>query len=291
MVKLKEVKAQEGIRTVTSNNFLKATGLENTSLKARKLLYIAMSQCRIQDKGFYVYSIKVSDFAQLMEISPTHVYEEADSITDELMKGFIKFVPEGKKQFKKFQLFERCEYTEDAIINFEMSKDMTPILLNIQGDFTQPLLNDFLKMNSNYSIEIWHLMQREMKSKKPGVRNTITFDLSLEELRHVTGTQKKLKQLSEFKNRVLNKAIREIYDNCGVDIKYTNIKTGRTVTGFCFTAMNIIYVPDRDVPKHLKDRARLGKLRIDEKNRNLTPEEQEEYDLLTANIEQMELKF
>jgi plasmid replication initiation protein len=291
MEKLKEIKAQEGIRTVTSNNFLKATGLENTSLKARKLLYIAMSQCRIQDKGFYVYSIKVSDFAQLMEISSTHVYEEADSITDELMKGFIKFVPEGKKQFKKFQLFERCEYTESAIINFEMSKDMTPILLNIQGDFTQPLLNDFLKMNSNYSIEIWHLMQREMKSKKPGVRNTITFDLSLEELRHVTGTQKKLKQLSEFKNRVLNKAIREIYDNCGVDIKYTNIKNGRTVTGFRFTAMNLIYVPDCEVPKHLKDRARLGKLRIDGKNRKLTPEEQAEYELLTANMEQMELKF
>lgn len=38
--------------------------------------------------------------------------------------------------------------------------------------------------------------------KKPGITNIIEFDLTIEELRKVTGTQDKLKQIGEFKKDV-----------------------------------------------------------------------------------------
>ena len=41
-----------GVRIITSNTFITAKGLEELSLKARKLLYIAIAQCRMSDNKF-----------------------------------------------------------------------------------------------------------------------------------------------------------------------------------------------------------------------------------------------
>lgn len=246
----KNVDVRNGVRVVTSNDFITACGLENITLKARKLLYIAISQCRMTDDEFYEYKMTVKQFSELMEIDPSNVYQEADNITDELMMGFLRVdigsKKRGSKGFKKYSLFSRCEYDENSMIYFRINRDMTKFLLDLQKNFTQPLLEDFLKMNSPYSIEIWHLMQRQMKSKRPYGNHTIEFDLYLDELRKVTGTQDKLKQLVEFKRRVLNKAIREIKDNCNVIIAYENIKEGRKVVGFHFTAKSPQYMEEID---------------------------------------------
>ena len=42
----RELNTKESVRTVTSNQFITACGLEGISLKARKLLYIAISQSK-----------------------------------------------------------------------------------------------------------------------------------------------------------------------------------------------------------------------------------------------------
>lgn len=291
MDELKKIDKRNSLKTVTSNSFITAKGLENLSLKARKMLYIAIAQCRKNDKDFFTYDISIKEFAELMNVTPEAVYTEADGITDELMSGVLRVIPEGKKYFKKYALFSMCEYEHDGVLRFKLNRDMTDFLLELKGNFTQPLLEDFLKMKSPYSMAIWHLMQREMQSKKPGVTNEIEFDLSIEELREVTGTQEKFKQIGELKRFVFDKALREIDENCGVKITYENIKKGRIIVGFHCSAESIYHIDESKIPQKVKDRARLGNLRIAQKQRELTPEEQEEYDLLVANSEQMELKF
>lgn len=266
MEQKKKADTRKSIRTVTSNNFITAMGIEEMSLKARKLLYVAISQCRKSDQEFFEYEITARDFAKLMDIESHTVYEEADAISDELMRSFIRLeMPQAKqrkkKHYRKYQLFSMCEY-HDGLLNFKINPDMTDFFLNLKKDFTQPLLADFLRMNSNYSIEIWHLIQKEMKSKKPNTTEIIQFDLSLEELRAVTGTQNKLKQIGQFKDRCFDKALREIYDNCGVNITYENIKEGRKITGFRCTAVSVVHVDTNKIPENLKERARQGKERI-----------------------------
>lgn len=291
MDELKKIDKRNSLKTVTSNSFITAKGLENLSLKARKMLYIAIAQCRKNDKDFFTYDISIKEFAELMNVTPEAVYTEADGITDELMSGVLRVIPEGKKYFKKYALFSMCEYEHDGVLRFKLNRDMTDFLLELKGNFTQPLLEDFLKMKSPYSMAIWHLMQREMQSKKPGIINIIEFDLSIDELREVTGTQNKLKQIGEFKKRCFDKALREIDENCGVKITYENIKKGRTIIGFHCSAESIYHINEREIPQKVKDKARLGKLRISQKQRELTPDEQKEYDFLVANSEQMELNF
>ena len=235
----KDIDTKESIRIVTDNRFIVANGLDKLKLKERKLLYLAISQVRKTDEYFYEYRINPKEFAKLMNIKPSHVYQEADEMTDSLMRAFISCdLSEGKsKKARKYSLFNYIEYGNNSEIVFKLNADMAEFLLKLKKNFTQPLLNDFLKMNSPYSMAIWHLMQREMHSHKPGadVESNITFELSLDELRKVTGTTDKLKTIGNFKNRILDKAIREIKDNCSVIITYENILEGRTVTGFRFT--------------------------------------------------------
>ena len=141
---------RDDIRVVTSNNFLRATGLEKISLRARKLLYIALAQSRFNDKKLFEYTISAKEFASLTGVQANHIYEEADKITDELMKGFVKYRPFGRREFVKHQLFKTCRYV-DGDLTFELSEEMTPIVLNLRHDFSMPLLHDFLQMRSNYS--------------------------------------------------------------------------------------------------------------------------------------------
>ncbi len=264
MEQKKKADTRKSVRAVTSNNFITAMGIEDMSLKARKLLYVAISQCRKNDQEFFDYQISARDFAKLMDVKPQAVYKESDAITDELMRSFIRLEMSQEKQrkkkhYRKYQLFSMCEY-HDGLLYFKINSDMTEFFLNLKKDFSQPLLSDFLRMNSNYSMEIWHLIQREMKSVKPNTTEIIQFELSLEELRTVTGTQNKLKQIGQFKDRCFDKALREIYDNCGVRITYENIKEGRKIIGFRCTAVSIIHIDEHKIPEHVKKRAKQGRI-------------------------------
>lgn len=266
MEQKKNTDTRKTVRTVTSNDFITAMGIDEMTLKARKLLYIAIFQCKKNDQEFFEYQINAKDFAKLMDIEPDNVYREADKITDELMKSFIRLeMPDQKykkkKNYEKYQIFSKCSYL-DGILNFKLNPDMTGYFLNLKKDFTQPLLNDFLKMKSNYSIEIWHLIQREMKSIKPNSTDIIQFDLSLEELRAITGTQNKLKKIAHFKDKCFDKALREIYDNCGVNITYQNIRIGRKIVGFRCTAVSAVHIDIDNIPDDVKKRARQGMERI-----------------------------
>lgn len=289
-MKPKKVDTRGSVKTVTSNDFITAQGLEKLSLKSRKMLYIAISQCKKNDKNFYIYEISAKAFAEVMNITPEAVYSEANRITDELMAGILSAISKSGKSFEKYSIFSSCKY-ENGVLQFKLNPDMTRFLLELKGDFSQPLLSDFLRMKSPYSMSIWHLMQREMCSNKPNLTNTIQFDLSLAELREVTGTQEKLKQLSEFKKRCFDKALREIDENCGVRITYENIKQGRTVIGFRCAAVSVLHIDKGEIPQNVKNKARMGRLRIESKCRELTPEEAAEYERLIASAQQIELKF
>lgn len=289
MPEKRELDTQKNVKVVTDNHFITADGLSKMSLKARKLLYLTAAQCKQNDDQFYEYSISVKEFADIMGIEKTHVYQEAYNITGELASAKLTYLPDGAKRFKHIPVTASCEYTENGYIKIELNKRMTDFLLELRGSFTQPLLSDFMRMRSPYSMAVWHLMQREMHSKKPGTKR-IEFYISLEELRKVTGCENKLKQLGEFKNRVLDKALREIDGCCGVKISYENRKEGRTVVGFDFKAINSygFDLTDYEPPQEVLDRVRKFELTQKAKSRKLTPAEQEEYEKLCAGAQQLE---
>ena len=261
------------IKVVSANDFITAKELSALPLNSRKLLYLAISQCKKSDKEFYEYAISAKDFAEMMGIDESNIYRDGRKITGRLMGLSLDCDLYGQG-YEQYGLFSKCTYKKkDGIIRFKLNPDMTNFFLNLKKDFSQPLLEDFVHMNSPYSMAIWHLMQREMHSKKPSITQTIEFDLTLAELRSVTGTESKLRQIGQFKERVLDKAIREIRYNCGVVVTYTNIKDSRTIVGFHFTAIQEHHIDEATIPEHIKRQVEEGKRRIaaEQQKRGIVP--------------------
>lgn len=257
----KELETMDSVRTVTSNTFITAKGLSELSLKARKALYIAISQCRKDDNDFYIYDLTIKQFAELMGVAESNVYATAKETTAELLTGVIEV--EEADGYRQYSLFSSAYYSrKNGSITLKLNPDMTQFLLHLKKDFTQPLLKDFLHMRSPYSMAVWHLMQREMHSRIPGITEQLKFNLTLSELRQVTGCESKFKQLVQFKTKVLDKALREIRDNCGIVITYENVKKGRTVVGFDFTAIQENYIDSAEIPESVRRHAEEGKKRI-----------------------------
>lgn len=287
----KEVDKRESLRVVTANNFILAEGIADLSLNARKMLYLALAQCKKNDPEFYEYSITPAELAGIWGISRQRVYQQADEITDELMKLVIKVSEKTGKRFKKRHVFFTCDYDDDSKLTFKLHKEMTDLLLGVNKDFSKPLLWDFMRMRSPYSMAIWHLMQKEMHSTKPMMTRPIEFDLSLEELRQATNTQDKFERLSQFKERVLDKAIREIRENCLVNIHYDYLRKGRAVTGFRFVAESY-FGTMRPEDMTLRERQRMRKAQLIHKQAMgiLTEDEALELEYLRAGLYQMTIE-
>lgn len=286
-----EIDKRENVRVVTKNELITAAGISDLSLNARKMLYLALAQCRKDDSEFYEYEISPGDLAEIWNVKRQWVYQQADDITDELMKLIIKVDSKNARRFKKRHVFFSCDYDDKSKLTFRIHKEMSDLLLGIDKDFSKPLLWDFMRMRSPYSMAIWHLMQREMRSMKPMTTHPIEFDLTLDELRQVTGTQNKLKQVGQFKDRVLDKAIKEIKENCLVNIQYQNIKDGRNITGFRFVAENYFGTVHPE-EMTLRERQRLRKAQLIHKQSigTITPDELTELEYIKSDLYQITLE-
>ena len=289
MNEIKKVDTRESLRVVTSNALIDASDLIQLSGNARKMFYLAISQCQKDDMAFYEYEITPRELADIWGISVQEIYQIAEPMTKELMKVVLT-IYEGGKTFKHRHVFDKCDYDEKKI-KFRLHTDMTDHLLGLKTNFSKPFVWDFMKMRSPFSMAIWHLMQKEMKSFKPCASQVIEYDISLEELRKVTGCTDKFAGLSEFKRFVLDKAIDEIKEKCLVRITYTNLKVGRTVTGFRFKAVSEWGYLDLEnaSPRKIKH---LRKTELIKKSwsEQLTPAEQKELEMLEAELSQMTIE-
>ena len=81
MDEVKKVDTRDNLKVVTSNDFITAKGLSKLSLKARKLLCIAIAQCKKTDDSFYYFEVSPAELAKLYNINPNHVYETADAVS------------------------------------------------------------------------------------------------------------------------------------------------------------------------------------------------------------------
>lgn len=280
---MSSIDKRDTVKVVTSNKFISAQGLENLSLKARKLLYIAIAQCHKTDKEFFENEITCSDFAAMTGVKVQTVYSEVQKVADELLE--IKLVAQNEKEgaFIKYNMFSSVSKSAgDGVIKFKLNPDMAPFLLGLKRDFSQPLLSDFVKMKSTYSMAIWHMMQREMGSKKPLIGHPMKYQLTVEEIRRETGTQDKFKKINDFKRFVLFSAIRDIETHCDVVISATDIKEGKRVVAFSFIARTIyddilIHDDDDSIPQ--------------DNNSYIKVDKDEELEMFTGKDGQIELRL
>lgn len=236
MAKKKMDLRETNVMTV-NNGFITAKYDGRMSINAMKLLRLTLTQCRMNDNEFFEYDVTVTDLAAMFRIDASNIYREMDKITTQMMKTLIHIRPDGsKKDFDKFTMFSECHYREKTgILTVQLSEKMKPYVLELKGNFTKIPIGNLVTMRSKYSMKLYELLSMELRNAPTyGSKKQLVY-LDLATIRTATGTEEKLKQIKELRERLLNIAVNEINESdIGWNISYTDRKNGRTIIGFDF---------------------------------------------------------
>lgn len=218
---------------VQANNLI--SGKQSLSLNGAKILRTAIMQIQKDDTDLIPYIITTGELAELLHISKDNIYRVIDTVSDELMGSYAEARAEfgENKKFKKINWVSFCEYDSDVGFAIKLNSDMKPYLLNLKERYTQYTLDNILSMKSIYGVRIFELLNEKIKTRTIP-RNGTDVEMSLQYIRECCNCEKKYDRFSQFKVRVLDRAVDEINRVTMYRVSYDYIKDKKTVTGIKF---------------------------------------------------------
>lgn len=223
-------------KMVVSNRYIYAVHPEKMSINAMKLFRLAITQCKMSDEGFYEYDFKIQDLAESFGIDADNLYKDAQENCKKMAQSLLYYGDGNPKHDWKYKtIFDECSYnSKTGVVTIQFSDKMSELFLQLKRDFTRIPVTAVLLMKSKYAIRLYELICEKLNSQFPYADVATEIQISLEEARKVTATDKKktYDKISNFKEKVLSPAIREIEENARWKIILTDLKYGRKVTGF-----------------------------------------------------------
>ena len=223
-------------KMVVSNRYIHAVHPEKMNINAMKLFRLAITQCRMSDKGFYEYEFRIQDIAESFGIDADNLYRDVQENCKKMMQSLLYYGDGNPKHDWKYKtIFDECSYnSKTGAVTVQLSDKMSDLFLQLKRDFTRIPVAAILMMKSKYAIRLYELICEKLNSQFPYADVATEIQISLEEARKVTATDKKktYDKISNFKSKVLLPSIREIEENANWKIILTDLKYGRRVTGF-----------------------------------------------------------
>jgi plasmid replication initiation protein len=230
-----DLKDAKNYPVVKSNTLIEAK--YKLSLNEQKIMYILISQIKPDDEVFKIYSVKIKDLMDILDIDNKFYYSALRGLLRGLKKKEIIIENLNfKGHFLDMNWLASAEYVGDGIIELEISQKLKPYLLQLKNHFTVLELNNILKLKSIYSIRLYELLYAKYcyYGKK-----RIRFVFSIKELKGMLGL--KVNQYSaviNFKQKVLDTAAIELKEKSDFYFEYKTIKTGRAITDIEFFVIN-----------------------------------------------------
>lgn len=215
---------------VMSNDVVK--GKQNSNLQEARFIRLMISQITQQDTELKTFTCRVQDFAKFFGIDSSNMYREVDKLCTNLLKSQVQ-VGSGnpKRPWKKINWFGSAEYDGDGNLTLRLNKDIRPHVLRLNKWYTQYQLKNIIDMKSTYGIRLYEILKCD-NNKAKETRKAFTFEVK--ELKEMLGCEKEYKQIGQFKEKVIDKALKEICENTDLEVSVEYIKTGRSITHVCF---------------------------------------------------------
>ncbi len=211
-------------------------GKQALKLNSAKLIRAAIMQVVRDDEELKPYIITISELAELLNIPKSNIYRDIDDITDDILNNPVYIREEvGKKvRWIKIPWVTRCEYNSDIGVALKLNDELKPFLINLKDHYTQYTLDSILVMKSVYAIRIYELLQSEIMTRILPRAGT-DIELSVETLKECCGCESKAyNTFSNFRNRVIDIAVKEINEKTLYTLSYDYVKKGKSVIGLIF---------------------------------------------------------
>ncbi|MQB57392.1 replication initiation protein [Limosilactobacillus reuteri] len=134
-------------------------------------------------------------------------------------------------------------YSSDyAVIRF--APEILPFITDLKKNFTQYQLNDILHLRNKYAVSMyrWFTMNYRQyeyyansgKRREDQIEKYANPEITLEELRKLTGTEKKYSAFYDVRRYIIDPICNEITKHTKYNITYDRIKSGRKVVAIKF---------------------------------------------------------
>lgn len=211
-------------------------GKQALKLNSAKLIRSAIMQVVREDEELKPYVITIKELSDLIKVPASNLYRDIEAITDDIIKNpvYIREVKNGKtERFVKIPWVEWCEYKADTGVAIKLNERLKPFLLNLREHYAQYSLQEILVMKSVYAIRIYEILHEKVMGRAIP-RNGTHVVLSVDELRECCGCENKYPAFGNFKDKVIDTAVREINRVTLYDLTFTYVKKGKSVMAIDF---------------------------------------------------------
>ena len=211
-------------------------GKQALKLNSAKLIRAAIMQVVRDDEELKPYVITIAELAELLNVPKSNIYRDIDDITEDILNNPVYIKEEvGKKvRWIKIPWVTRCEYNSDIGVALKLNDELKPFLINLKEHYTQYTLDSILVMKSVYAIRLYELLQSKIMTRILPITGT-DIELSVEALKEYCGCESNAyNTFSNFRNRVIDIAVKEIIEKTLYTLSYDYVKKGRSVVGLIF---------------------------------------------------------
>lgn len=186
----------------------------------------------------HIFTVSVDDIVDLVDVDKNSAYRHLKNTCDSLFTNIIHIELPGLQDIAKTRWVYMVRYIEkEGKVELRFTPEIIPFLTQISRDFTKYKLSHVLKFKSAYSFRLYELLCRWGNSEHV---------VSIDWLREKFKLLDKYERMVDFKNNVIDVAVKEISATSDIKVAYEQIKKGRNIVAFRF-----IYTrtPDKKLPK------------------------------------------
>lgn len=219
---------------VTQANSLVYAAYE-MSLQEKRLLLLLFSMVRQNHTAFHTYRIPVKQIGELLEIDQSNTYRVLDKTCTKLMSRVLHMETDTKR-WVKFHWVARAEYipkkesrTGEAELELKIHDELHPLLLELKKQFASVPFEHIANLPSYHSIRLFEILfHKSQKLKKSKIR------IRLNDLKKYLGVENNYPNFSNFKNKILEPAKKNLAKKTPIKFTYLPIKEGRKVAALDF---------------------------------------------------------
>jgi len=207
-----------------------------------KFVLCALAQIKMEDTDFNLYSVDINILEQKLQAEQNETRLKA--FAKKLMSK--PFEVQTERGWAVFNWFSKLEYIRgEKRFEIRIDDHLKPYLLELKANFTQVNLKYILPLDSQYSIRIYQLLKDREKLTR--------WLVPVDELQDILQVPKSLLRYSQFKQKILQVAERELIENCDIFFEMEEIKSGRKVTEILFRIKNNKPFLEAKAPKLFED--------------------------------------
>lgn len=211
------------------------SALQNLSLPEIRIIQLAIVDARETNTGLSTdkpLRIDALRYAEIFETTRQNGYQRMKDAEENLFNRRFSYIDERGKLIKSRWVQQVTYLDDEGAIELVFTLAVVNGISRIDGAeefFTSYLLEQTASMDSIYSVRLYELLVQWVAAKQ-----TPLFELN--KFRDQLGVEDhEYKRMGNFKLRVLDLAVKEINEKSDIKVSYSQVKKGRTITGFKFT--------------------------------------------------------